>query len=244
MSIHSYHSANFGTLRAAIRAARGYFSWMSSEHTTMPDDLTTADLVDAMGRLHRHRCHVLDLVSPTPGRRLFGPAVSISYFPTCGQALAPETYNFADAFYNAVNDDATGKVLVLASNGHQDTSLAGGTKLARVQKMGLAGVLADGRLRDFDELARYEFAAYCYGEATRWGGDTVTPYLTNVPVVVSGVGIHPGDYVFADSSGAVVIPPPQINQVIDEAGRVNAEDRDSMNLIERESPEGGVRDRH
>ena len=29
--------------------------------------LKCADLVDAMGRLHRHRCHILDLVSPTPG---------------------------------------------------------------------------------------------------------------------------------------------------------------------------------
>lgn len=42
------------------------------------EGLKTADLVDAMGRLHRHRCHLLDLVSPTPGRVLFGPAVTIS----------------------------------------------------------------------------------------------------------------------------------------------------------------------
>jgi 4-hydroxy-4-methyl-2-oxoglutarate aldolase len=33
----------------------------------------TADIVDAMGRLHRHRCHLLDLVSPTLGRRLWAP---------------------------------------------------------------------------------------------------------------------------------------------------------------------------
>jgi 4-hydroxy-4-methyl-2-oxoglutarate aldolase len=38
---------------------------------------------------------------------------------------------------------------------------------------GCAGVLTDGRLRDFDELARDDFAAYCSGEATRWGGDNV-----------------------------------------------------------------------
>ena len=209
----------------------------------MPDDVTTADLVDAMGRLHRHRCHILDLVSPTPGRRLFGPALTISYFPTCSHALDPDTYNFSDVFYEAVGAEAEGKVVVLASNGHPETSLAGGTKLARVQKMGLAGVLADGRLRDFDELAKYDFATYCIGEATRWGGDTVTPYLANLPVVVSGVGIHPGDYVFADPSGAVVIPPGQIDDVIEEAGRVNAEDRDSLEMIRNESPSGGARDR-
>jgi hypothetical protein len=26
---------------------------------------------EAMGRLHHHRCHTLDLVTPTPGRVLF-----------------------------------------------------------------------------------------------------------------------------------------------------------------------------
>ena len=48
----------------------------------MTDDrvegLRCADLVDAMGRLHRHRCHILDLVSPTPVRVLYGPTVTIS----------------------------------------------------------------------------------------------------------------------------------------------------------------------
>lgn len=54
--------------------------------TTALHDLTsqvkTADLVDAMGRLHGHRCHILDLVTPTPGRVLFGPCATISFFPT------------------------------------------------------------------------------------------------------------------------------------------------------------------
>ena len=135
------------------------------------DGLKCADLVDAMGRLHRHRCHILDLVSPTPGRILFGPAVTISYFPSCSAALDPERYNLANLFYEAVGDEPAGKVVVLASNGYTDTSMGGGTKLLRLQENGCAGVLTDGRLRDFDELARYDFAAYCSGEATRWGGD-------------------------------------------------------------------------
>ena len=50
-----------------------------------------ADLVDAMGRLHRHRCHILDLVSPTPGRTLFGPAATISYFELLRHARPPTT---------------------------------------------------------------------------------------------------------------------------------------------------------
>jgi 4-hydroxy-4-methyl-2-oxoglutarate aldolase len=186
--------------------------------------LKCADLVDAMGRLHRHRCHILDLVSPTPGRILFGPAVTISYFPSCSAALDPKRYNLGNLFYEAVGDDPAGKVVVLASNGYTGTSMGGGTKLLRLQENGCAGVLTDGRLRDFDELAGYDFASYCSGEGTRWGGDSVTPFLANVPVVVGGVGVVPGQYVFADGSGAVVIPDAQIDEVLEGARKVEAED--------------------
>jgi 4-hydroxy-4-methyl-2-oxoglutarate aldolase len=196
--------------------------------------LKCADLVDAMGHLHRHRCHMLDLVSPTPGRILFGPAVTISYFPSCSAALDPERYNLANLFYEAVGDEPAGKVIVLASNGYTDTSMGGGTKLLRLHENGCAGVLTDGRLRDFDELARYDFAAYCSGEATRSGGDRVTPFQANVPVVLDGVGVLPGNYVFADSSGAVVIPDGQIEEVLAEARKVEAADAAFRDQITRE----------
>jgi regulator of RNase E activity RraA len=207
------------------------------------DQITTADLVDAMGRMHRHRCHIMDLVTPTPDRRLFGPAVTISYFPTCHQQLDPDRFNFADLFHEAAGEDAQGRVLVLAGNGHPEVSLAGGTKLSRVQNTRMAGVLADGRIRDFDELASYDFATYCRGEATRWGGDAVTPFQANVPVIVSRVGIHPGDYVYADSSGAVVIPASQVAEVLAEAVRVTREDAGYLKTIAEEHPGGGPRDR-
>jgi 4-hydroxy-4-methyl-2-oxoglutarate aldolase len=186
--------------------------------------LKCADLVDAIGRVHRHRCHVLDLVSPTPGRVLFGPAATISYYPTCSVALDPQHYNFANMFYEAVGDQPAGKVLVLASNGYTNTSLGGGTKLFRLQQHGLAGVLTDGRLRDFEELARYDCTAYCSGEATHWGGDVVTPFQANVTVVVGGVGVMPGQYVYADAAGAVVIPEGEVDDVLAEARKIVADD--------------------
>lgn len=206
-----------------------------AELRTLAADLTAADLVDAMGRMHRHRCHILDLVSPTPGRVLLGPCVTISFFPTCAAARDPEQYTFGRLFHDAVGDDAEGRVLVLASNGHDDTSLAGGVKLSRVADHGMAGVLTDGRLRDFGELARYDAAFYCNGEATQWGGAVVTPFLANVPVVLRGVAFFPGDVVFADGSGAVVIPRVDAREVVEEAHRVNAEDRESLQQIRSES---------
>lgn len=82
----------------------------------------TADIVDAMGRQHQHRCHLLDLVSATPGRRLFGPAVTMTYFPACRATLPPERYTFTRLFDDAVDGGVDGHVLVLASNGYTEAS--------------------------------------------------------------------------------------------------------------------------
>ena len=198
---------------------------MAGDRVAALSELKSADLVDAVGRVHRHRCHLLDLMSPTPGRVLFGPAAVISYFPSCSVALDPQRYNFANMFYEAVGDQPEGKVLVLASNGYTNTSMGGGTKLFRLQEHGLAGVLTDGRLRDFEELAGYDFSAYCSGEATRWGGDVVTPFQVNVPVVVGGVGMLPGQYIYADAAGAVVFPEGEVDEVLDEARKIAAQDK-------------------
>jgi hypothetical protein len=73
--------------------------------------VSSAALVDAMGRSHRHRCHILDLASPTPGRVLFGPAVTISFFPACSASMDPDKVNFAGLFYEAVGAEPAGKVL-------------------------------------------------------------------------------------------------------------------------------------
>lgn len=102
--------------------------------------------------------------------------------------------------------------------------MAGGTKLSRLSNQGLAGVLTDGRLRDFDELATEPYASWCSGEAVSWGGGEVTPYLANVPVVLGGVGVHPGQYIYCDSSGAVVISEADIDGVLSVAHQIRNDD--------------------
>lgn len=203
--------------------------------------LSCASLVDAMGRLHGHRAHLLPLVSPDPARSLFGPAVTISYLPARDD-LAQSELGFASLFYEAIAGEPAGKVLVLSSGGYPDASHGGGTKLSRLDHHGLAGVLADGRLRDFDQLRDYRFSTWCRGEATRWGGDTVMPFAANVAVEVGGVCVTPGDYVYADATGGVVIPAGSLTRVIDEAQRIEAEDTRAAAQIHGEDPAAVVRD--
>jgi regulator of RNase E activity RraA len=61
--------------------------------------------------------------------------------------------------------------------------------------------------------------------------------------VVSQVGIHPGDFVYADSAGAVVVPPAQLESVVEEALKVNEEDRNAIHTIADEEVFEGDRDR-
>ena len=198
--------------------------------------LKCADLVDAMGRLHRHRCHILDLVSPTPGAVLFGRAVTIRFLPTRRDIQHPVDNDFASLFYRAIAEGGVGAVLVMSNGGHPDAALGGGRKLSRLRHNGLAGVLADARLRDFPDLAEYGFATYCRGETVRQGGNVVMPAAANVPVEVSGVTVLPGDYVYADSSGAVIVPAADILEVLSTAAASEERDVASAERMRREDP--------
>jgi regulator of RNase E activity RraA len=59
------------------------------------------------------------------------------------------------------------------------------------------------------------------------------PFQANVPEVLDRVAVMPGHYVFADSSGAVVIPDVQIEEVIAEARKVEAADAAARSAASR-----------
>jgi regulator of RNase E activity RraA len=54
-------------------------------------------------------------------------------------------------------------------------------------------------------------------------------------VVIAGVAITPGDYVFADASGAAVIPAHDVRAVLHTANQVVAADAESVITIRGES---------
>lgn len=213
---------------------------MPSESPRQPD-VSCAALVDAMGRRYRHRADLAGFLSPTPGRPLFGPAATVEFLPYRDDLFDPAEHSFAALFYRAVGDAPDGKVLVLSSGGHPAASHGGGTKLSRVERAGLAGVVADGLLRDFAELARYDFVTYCRGEATRAGTATVMPFAAGVPVELAGVTVQPGDYLYLDASGGVVIPTADLDAVLADARAIEAEDERFREQIRTETPADAAR---
>ena len=201
------------------------------------EGLAAADIIDAMTKAYPHRSHIVDLVSPDPSKVLFGPAVTIGFLPVRRDLMDAHKHSLGPAIYRALGDaDTEGKVLVMSSAGHHDLSLGGSTKLSRVTNHGLAGVLCDGQLRDFDELAEYPGAFYCRGEAIRAGGNAIQPYLADTPVEVGGVTIVPGDVIFADSTGAAVIPADDAEKILKSARMIKDMATQMLDKIKAEDP--------
>ena len=178
-----------------------------------------------MMRRHAHHAHIPDLVSPAPERRLLGRALTMQFLPLRSDLLEPARHDFGALLDEAVAGvDPGGAVLVVSSWGHPDQPVAGGKKLSRLANLGLAGIVADALLRDFAEVVDLGLGAWCRGETVRQGGDTIMPFAAGVPVAVGGVSVIPGDWVYADRSGAVVIPRDDLRAVLEEADRIEGHD--------------------
>jgi 4-hydroxy-4-methyl-2-oxoglutarate aldolase len=149
----------------------------------------------------------------------------MQFLPLRADRFEPERHDFGALLLEAVGEaDPVGHVLVASSWGHPDAPVAGGKKLSRLRNLGLVGVVADARLRDFEEVEELGIAAWCRGETVRQGGEAVMSFAANVPVGLCGVTVFPGDWIYADASGAVVIPPGDVGEILEEAARIEQRD--------------------
>ncbi|WP_321817349.1 MULTISPECIES: RraA family protein [unclassified Paraburkholderia] len=86
---------------------------------------------------------------------------------------------------------------------------------AKVQ--GIAGVIADGPVRDIDEAREMQFAVFANTFTARTARGRIVEKATNVPIEVFGVTLHAGDYVVADRSAVIFIRATDIERVLDSA---------------------------
>ena len=205
---------------------------------SLVDGLATADIVDALAKAFPHRSHINDLVSPDPSKVLFGPAVTVGFLPLRKDLMDIHKHSLGPAIYRSLGErEMAGNVLVMSSGCNPDISLGGSTKLSRITNNGLAGVLCDGRLRDFDELAEFPGAFYCKGEAVRGGGNVAQPYVVDIAIAVDGVTVVPGDIIFADSTGAAVIPATHAEEILMNARKIKGMAEQMADQIRSEDPE-------
>ncbi len=201
------------------------------------DEVSSASICDALDELFDHRAYVRDLISPTPGRVLFGPACTVRFVPVRSDVQDDALHGFQRLFYEAVQEPREGQVLVVDTSGHWDAAMIGGIKATRLEANGLAGLLADCRFRDFDEIADLDLATWCRGSSPKAGSGGLMGVGVNVPAVIGDTTVLPGDWVFVDREGAVVIPEEALDDVLDAAVAKEQEDLERAKRVREEDPE-------
>jgi len=106
----------------------------------------------------------------------------------------------------AVDALKPGDVMVAATNGSERTCLWGELLSTAARARGATGALIDGHARDVTRILAMGFPVFCTGFRPVDSSYRSTVIDYGCPVLCGGVLVHPGDVIFADIDGVVVIP--------------------------------------
>jgi len=152
----------------------------------------------------------LPLIRVVPGSRVAGPARTALCMPGDNTMV-----------HALVAHARPGDVLVLTTAEPAPVAFVGDLLATQAQAQGVAGILVDGAVRDLDELA--ELGLPIWTRFVRARGATKGDVgKLDVPVVVGGAEIRPGDLVVMDCDGAVVVPADRVDEMLP-AARERAE---------------------
>lgn len=128
------------------------------------------------------------------GARLAGPARTV--WTRSGDNLY---------LHRALDVAEPGDVIVVNGHGDLSRALMGDLIGIRAQRLGVAGFVIDGAVRDADALGELGLPVFACG-VTPAGPYKNGPGRLDVPVAIGGVVVHPGDIIVADADGVVVVP--------------------------------------
>lgn len=131
-------------------------------------------------------------------------------------------------------------VIVVEQRSGVDAGCWGGLLTLGAKVRGVAGVVADGPLRDVDEAVAYDFPVFSRSLTAFTARGRVVEKGTNVPVQIGSVDVNAGDYVLADGSGAIFIAAADIERVLETAETIVAKEAAMAKSILAGTPIGDV----
>lgn len=85
-------------------------------------------------------------------------------------------------------------------------ALWGGLMSTRALKLGAAGAVLHGYSRDTNEVLNLNFPTFSYGGYAQDQGPRGKVVDYRVPIEIDGIRINPGDIVYGDRDGVVIVP--------------------------------------
>ncbi len=159
----------------------------------------TATLFEAAGQ----RGMVDPAIRPAwPGARLCGVVMTVECPPADNLML-----------HHAVAGASPGAVIVGKVGGFLAAGAWGEILTVAAQCRGVAGLAIDGAVRDIEAIRRREFPVFSRGLAI--GACSKERFGTlNHPILFGGVVVRPGDVIFGDGDGLLVIEQDRLEAVI------------------------------
>lgn len=133
--------------------------------------------------------------------RLFGRAATLS--TTTVAAVPEKPYALEMACVDALKP---GDVLVATTNGDVSCALWGELLSTASRAHGATGAVIDGLTRDAGKIIEMGFPVFALGFSPLDSKGRIDAIAHNVPIRVGACTVRPGDYVFGDIDGLVVIP--------------------------------------
>ncbi|MET3927215.1 RraA family protein [Devosia sp. 2618] len=110
-----------------------------------------------------------------------------------------------------------GDVLVIDRSGDDSHACWGGVVTNAAKLCGVAGAIIDGRATDLNEIRANAMPVWARGVSSKTTKFLGLGGAINVPVSIGGQTVLPGDGIFADESGVVVISPDRLEGLVDQA---------------------------
>lgn len=93
----------------------------------------------------------------------------------------------------------------------------GGSITLAAKAAGVVGAVVDGPCTDVAEIDENGFDLWCKGTSPITTRLSDLGGAMNIPVACGGAVVHPGDAVLADDNGVLVIPPGEVDEVVEAA---------------------------
>ena len=154
-----------------------------------------ADLHEALGPVAGRMCLMGPKMRPIAAdQKICGPAVTAFNYP--GDNLM---------IHICLHLATEGQVLVFTNGGSPNGALWGDVACGFAVKKKVAGAVVDGAVRDTDAIRDLGFPVWATAISVEHP-EKRGPGAVNVPVVVDGVLVEPGDIMVGDADGVLVIP--------------------------------------
>lgn len=134
-------------------------------------------------------------------------------------------------FHAAMDLAKPGDVIVIDAGGFTDRAIFGELMATYCKTRGIKGIVCDGAIRDRGGLAALEDFHVYAKSATPNGPYKNGPGEINVPVVIGGKVVYPGDIVVGDDDGVLFIRPQDAEALAKATKAVEAKEAAIMDHI-------------